>query len=93
MRGMGLATASTYSISKRASTQPPRAVQMLGLFPPITVSTVAVTPQALENASKSGWSSTKIQLYEKNRKNFINCTNSIDTETQQQIRSCLVQQK
>ena len=59
MRGIGLATASMYSISRRASTHPP-ARQTFWLFPPIVVSTVAVTPHASLNDFKSVLSSGKV---------------------------------
>jgi hypothetical protein len=56
VRGTGWAMASMYSMSRRASTQPP-ASHTLGLLPPIVVSTVAVTPQAVPKDSRSVLSS------------------------------------
>jgi hypothetical protein len=56
VRGMGWAMASMYSMSRRASTQPP-ASHTLGLLPPMVVSTVAVTPQAVPKDSRSVLSS------------------------------------
>jgi hypothetical protein len=56
VRGTGWAMASMYSMSRRASTQPP-ASHTLGLLPPMVVSTVAVTPQAVPKDSRSVLSS------------------------------------
>ena len=63
VRGMGFATASMYSISSSASTQPP-ASQILGLLPPIVTSTSAVTPQASPKDCRSVLSSiiNKIEM-------------------------------